>query len=263
MNQINEINAVQKSFVNDLSICTRWVTQARSQNDDIESNSLMRWADELKCHKSFVEFGFEPSEYNSIGLTKLNYNGLLLDGSEENCKISNTIFKMLNLNTKAVPKWIDLESLEPIFDFYYANGNKLGVLNIDIDGNDYWILKALLEKMKPDLICVEHNASFGLNSISIPYISNFKRHDYHQSGLYHGASIVAFEKLLSTDYSLIENIAGLNLIFASKELLLHSINNYSLSATEAYMEPLLRNKWSSTTSVTQWETIKHLPFINI
>jgi len=102
-----------------------------------------------------------------------------------------------------------------------------------------------------------------LNSISIPYISNFKRHDYHQSGLYHGASIVAFEKLLSTDYSLIENIAGLNLIFASKELLLHSINNYSLSATEAYMEPLLRNKWSSTTSVTQWETIKHLPFINI
>ena len=40
------------------------------------------------------------------------------------------------------------------------NDGKLGVLSVDIDGNDYWILKKLLIHFKPEIICVEYNASF-------------------------------------------------------------------------------------------------------
>ena len=171
------------------------------------------------------------------------------------------IFKNLKFNTKAISQWIDLNSLAPIIGFYQENDNNLGVLNIDIDGNDYWILKALLQFIKPDLICVEHNASFGTRPITIPYIQNFNRHDYHESGLYHGASITAFCKLLEENYFLIENIAGLNLIFCKKEKLIKSSQRYILIAENAHMEPLLRNKWSSSTSEIQWKIVENMPFI--
>lgn len=249
--------------MDDLKLCSKWIFEAKSQNNDAESESLIRWASKFKCHPSFVEFGFEPYEYNSIGLTKLNFSGFVLDGSSENCRIANSIFENLKFNTKAVSQWIDLDSLDPIIDFYERNENHLGVLNVDIDGNDYWILKALLQKIKPDLICVEHNASFGIRPITIPYIQNFNRHDYHQSGLYHGASITAFAKLLENEYALIENIAGLNLIFCKKELLLKSGYDEILIAQDAHMEPVLRNQWSSSTSEIQWKIIEHMPFVDV
>ncbi len=263
MTQSNHLKSNHDKIIDDLKLCSKWIAEAKSQNHNAESNSLIRWMSEFQCHKSFVEFGFEPFEYNSIGLTKLNFTGLVLDGSVENCRRANSIFENLNFNTKAMPQWIDLDSLNPIIEFYEKNNNNLGVLNIDIDGNDYWILKALLQKIKPELICVEHNASFGIRPITIPYIQDFNRHDYHQSGLYHGASITAFEKLLEKEYFLIENIAGLNLIFCNKETLSRSENNYALSAKDSHMEPILRNKWSSSTSETQWKIIEHLPFVDV
>jgi hypothetical protein len=247
----------------DLNLCTKWILEANSQNQNAESNSLIRWAQEFQCHKSFVEFGFEPFEYNSIGLTKLNYSGLILDGSSDNCQTANFIFKNLNFNTKAINQWIDLDSLDPIIDFYHENNNNLGVLNVDIDGNDYWILKELLKTIKPDLICVEHNASFGIRPITIPYIQDFNRHDYHKSGLYHGASITAFDNLLNKDYYLVENIAGLNLIFLKKENLIKCGSIYALDVIKSHAEPVLRNKWSSSTTETQWEKIKNMPFVEV
>ena len=263
MTQFNDLKNNREKIIEDLKLCSKWISQAKSQNNNAESNSLVHWVDEFQCHPSFVEFGFEPFEYNSIGLTKLNFDGLILDGSTENCRTANSIFNNLKFNTKAVTQWIDLDSLDPIIEFYKKNNNILGVLNVDIDGNDYWILEALLQKIKPDLICVEHNASFGIRPITIPYIQDFKRHDYHKSGLYHGASITAFEKLLGADYSLIENIAGLNLIFSKKGNISKSGRSHALIAQDSHMEPALRNKWSSSTSEIQWQTIKHLPFVNI
>jgi len=261
--QTNMINNYQEKIIADMNLCLKWITEAKSQNNNAESDSLVHWAKEFKCHKSFVEFGFEPFEYNSIGLTRLNFQGLVLDGSAENCRIANSIFENLNFNTKATSQWIDLDSLEPIIRFYKDNDNQLGVLNIDIDGNDYWILKALLQDIKPDLICVEHNASFGIRPITIPYIQDFNRHDYHPSGLYHGASITAFQNLLHEEYFLVENIAGLNLIFCKKENLPGSSRHYILNAEDSHMEPVLRNKWSASTSEKQWKIIENLPFVTV
>ena len=47
---------------------------------------------------------------------------------------------------------------------------KLGVLSIDIDGNDYWILNEILStKQNIEMIVVEYNASFLDNCITVPY----------------------------------------------------------------------------------------------
>ena len=160
--------------------------RAISQNDNQESEALLRYAEEFKIDKSFVEFGFGPFQYNSIGLTKRHYKGLLIDGTKLFCDQANKIFKSLRLNVTAVCHWITLENLNPIIDFVKKNDGKLGVLSVDIDGNDYWILKKLLTHFKPEIICVEYNASFLMKSITIPYAASFDRHKAHKSGIYHG-----------------------------------------------------------------------------
>ena len=118
-----------------------WKNIASSQNNNKESLALLRYAEELEVDQSFVEFGFGPFQYNSVNLTKQNYKGLLLDGTKSNCDQANKIFKSLKLNVTALCHWITLENLKPVIDFVKKNDGKLGVLNIDIDGNDYWILK--------------------------------------------------------------------------------------------------------------------------
>jgi hypothetical protein len=238
-----------------------WRVFARSQNDNEEANYLVRLCEAIDAEKSFVEFGFGVFEFNSVGLAKKKFKGLLIDGSKDNCSLANKMFKKLKLPINSIHHWIELGKLHPIEKFIDDLNGNLGVLNVDVDGNDYWILKDLLLKCKPDVICVEHNASFGLRPISVPYKPDFDRHEEHQSGWYHGASISAFYRLLEPDYGLVKNIAGLNLVFVRKDKLINGLN--TLSANQAWTEPLLRNKLSSTTSEEQWQTLKHLIFEEI
>ena len=108
---------------------------------------------------------------------------------------------------------------------------------------------------------MEHNASFLLRSITIPYAADFDRHKAHSSGYYHGASITAFYKLLKQEYALIENIEGLNLIFVRNDVLLDKYK--TLNSEEAFSENTLRNKMSNTTTKEQWNRIKDLKFVEL
>ena len=255
------LKSILKKFIYFFLPGLMWRKKAISQNDNQESEALLHYARELKVNKSFVELGFGPFQYNSIGLTKQNYKGLLIDGTKLSCDQGNKIFKSLKLNVTAICHWVTLENLEPIIDFVKKNDGKLGVLSIDIDGNDYWILKKLLIHFKPEIICVEYNASFLMKSVTIPYEANFDRHKANKSGLYYGASITAFYNLLNKEYALVQNIAGLNLIFIRNDSLMDKYK--TLSPEKAYSENYLRNKWSNTTSKEQWQRIKDLKFIEV
>lgn len=238
-----------------------WKKKAMSQNNNKESKILLKYAQEIGIDRSFIEFGFGPFQYNSIDLTKQNFKGLLIDGNKTSCDNINKILKSLKLNTRAICHWISLKDLSPIIDFVKQNNDKLGLLSIDIDGNDYWILKELSKNFKPQIICVEYNASFQLKNITIPYSDDFDRHDHHKSGFYHGASISAFYNLLKGEYSLVENIEGLNLIFIRNDLM--KIHYKALNPNQAYLENPLRNKWSRSKPKDQWEIIKNLKFIEV
>lgn len=238
-----------------------WSFYAKSQSEDLENNLISKLSKKINIDKSFIEFGFGIFEYNCINLTKNNYAGLLIDGDKETCKLANHIFEVLNLNTSAKNHWIKKDSLGPIADFIKNNQNKLGLLSVDIDGNDYWILKEICCLVKPEIIVTEYNASFLKASITVPYDENFVRHDFHESGFYHGASITAFYNLLKDNYSLVENIRGLNLIFIRNDKLTDDMKLVPID--ENYKEHIARNKMSGTKAREQWEMIKDLPFTNV
>jgi hypothetical protein len=74
-------------------------------------------------------------------------------------------------------------------------GGEIGLLSIDLDGNDYWVWEAL--NVVHPIICVcEYNAVLGdLHPICTPYHESFNRTKAHHSNLYFGASIAALRSL--------------------------------------------------------------------
>lgn len=255
---------IKKVFFRFLRLFSRtleWKLNSKSQNNNEENLAIAYIAKNLKCDNSFIEFGFDWREFNCINLVKSNFRGLLIDANQENCDIANYIFNKLNLKTKALKYWLSLDSLEPIYEFCRMNNNKLGVLSVDVDGNDYWLLSEILKKIKPEIIVTEYNASYGLRPISSEYKKYFNRFDMHKSGFYGGASITAFFNLLSPDYFLIKNIYGLNLIFIRKDKTYDGIK--PLSAKNGYKEHIVRNKISKTNAKDQWKLISNLQFSKI
>ena len=87
------------------------------------------------------------------------------------------------------------------------------LLSIDVDGNDYWIWKAL--NWYPKIVVIEFNPSFNYSeSKTIEYNPNF----VHNKTSYFGASFCALLKLGHTKgYELI-NYTGNNLIFVRREI---------------------------------------------
>jgi hypothetical protein len=225
-----------------------------------EAEILARLVQSVNCPKTFCEFGFHPKQFNCIDLLRSGFGGLLIDGDARITKVASKVLTRCGVTGCTVwNRFLTLDNLEEIKVFFA--GETLGVLSIDVDGNDYWFLRDLLD-MTPSIIVVEYNASLGMESLSVPYDSNFVRQKKHASGWYHGASIKALTGLCrQARYSLVDvSVDGLNLFFLRNDVKPRTITE--LDPETAYKENLLRNKWSGTVSSQQWATIRDLPFVN-
>lgn len=139
-------------------------------------------------HKSFVEFGVERyTESNTRFLLFNNkWEGLVIDGDAENIYFIRNNIESAFFNLKSVCSFITKDN---IADLISSNGfgPDMGLLSIDIDGNDYWVWKALAD-LHPVIVIVEYNAEFGLNPWVIPYQADFVW-DKKDAVYYWGASL--------------------------------------------------------------------------
>lgn len=88
---------------------------------------------------------------------------------------------------------------------------EVGLLSVDIDGNDYWIWKAI-HIIQPRIVIIEAKVEFGLHDVIVPY----GQHNYRSSDIqYNGASVEALRKLGNEKgYKLVgANKQGYNLFF--------------------------------------------------
>ncbi len=91
----------------------------------------------------------------------------------------------------------------------------IGLLSIDIDGNDYWVWEAI-NVVKPLIVICEYNSIFGSKfKVTVPYREDFVRQKYHYSYLVFGVSINALNDLAAKKgYSLVAGTeAGNDLFF--------------------------------------------------
>lgn len=183
-----------------------------------------------------------------------DWEGLLIDGDSYNVKIADIICPK-TITAKCL--WLTLENLDFICD--YAKSKGVGILSIDVDGNDYWFLEKLITT-KPAIIIAEYNSSFGLKAITIPYDPNFDRTKKHESRMYFGASLSAINHLANQNgYALIEvNNSGVNAFFVRKDLL--TGDDRELKPEYAFREKYFPD---GTRPSQQWEKIKHLEYVDV
>ena len=146
--------------------------------------------------REVVEFGIgDGTECCAANLVlTFGWSALLLEANADDAAAASAFYadradgRVVVEHAAVEPDTIDSQlagHVAPVFD----------VLSVDIDGNDYWVLEAL-SAVRPRLIVVEYNASFGPErSVTIPYTRGFDRYGAHASGFYHGASLTALARL--------------------------------------------------------------------
>jgi hypothetical protein len=169
----------------------------------------------------FIEFGVENyTESNTrFLLVKDNWSGLVIDGSAANIDFIKNDDIYWRHNLKAEHAFITAESIN---DLIRRNGieGEIGLLSIDIDGNDYWVWQAI-DVVNPSIVVLEYNSGLGPErAVTIPYDAGFVRSKAHYSNLYYGASLSALWLLgKRKGYSLVGcNSAGNNAFFVRDDL---------------------------------------------
>lgn len=170
--------------------------------------------------KTFVEFGVETYvEANTrFLLINDNWRGLVIDGSEDNLSRLRQTEIYWKHDLTAVTSFVTPGNINSILS---ANkfGPHLGILSVDIDGMDYWVLKAI--EATADILICEYNSVFGPEArVTVPPNDAFYRTDAHHSNLFYGMSLGAAADLASAKgYDLVGvNSAGNNAFFVNRKL---------------------------------------------
>lgn len=169
----------------------------------------------------FVEFGVESYvEANTrFLLTNNNWSGLVIDGSADNVRRIKKSAIYWQHNLKAVEAFVTRENINALLVENGLSG-AIGLLSIDVDGNDYWIWQAI-DAVTPAILVLEYNARFGAEeAVTVPYDSQFTRARAHHSLVYYGASLRALTQLSKEKgYALVGcNTAGNNAFFVREDL---------------------------------------------
>ncbi|MFD2566406.1 FkbM family methyltransferase [Pseudotenacibaculum haliotis] len=228
-------------------------TMMNSKNiQDYEFKIFSQWGDDgiiqylIKNitieNEFFIEFGVEDYLESNTRFLMMhnNWSGFVMDGSSEhiNGLRKRSWYWKYDLNSKAV--FIDRENINSLLS--EIGCSNIGLLHIDIDGNDYHILEEIdLSKLNPSIIIMEYNSVFGKDrAISVPYRKDFVRGKAHYSHLYFGASLKALNLLaVKKGYALVGcNLAGNNAYFVRRDLLNEQVTE--ISVDEAYVESKFR-----------------------
>ena len=217
----------------------------------------------LKIDKpKFIEIGVgDYTECNTRFLfERCSPKGLIIDCLKDlEKKISNNI-KLWRADLTILEKMISPDNINVIlkkFNFH----NKVDLFSLDIDGIDYWVLKALPKNFSK-IAVIEFNSNFGYKKeISVPLIKNFDRTKYHYSNLCYGASLKAIINLMKKKGFVFigTNLHRVNAFFVQKKFLKKinlNLNSKSLKNNTDSNIRESRDKKNKLTYLTSKKKIK-------
>jgi len=217
----------------------------------------------------FVEFGVERyTESNTRFLLTRNYwSGLVIDGSLANIDFIKQDRLYWQQALTAVHAFIDKDNLNELI---VGNGfaGPIGLLSVDIDGNDYWVWQAI-NCVDPAIVICEYNSLFGSKrKVTIPYDKHFIRSKAHYSCVYYGASLAALTHLAQEKgYVLVGVNSRGNNVFFVKAVYAQAFQ--SLTSEQAYVRAQFREARDKDGNLEflnfeqAREVIKELPLYDI
>ena len=179
-------------------------------------------------NKTFIEFGVQDGfESNSHLLLTIGWNGLWIEGSTSDCKKIEKAFRT-SIDRKKLTilnEFITKDNINTLFKKAGFAG-ELDFLSVDIDGNDWHVLKAILEgkQVSPRVVCVEYNSlippAVDPNDESTDWIMEYKKDWQWVGDDCQGASLSAYYRLCKKyGYRLVNTcVQGSNAFFVREDL---------------------------------------------
>lgn len=164
--------------------------------------------------------GLECNTANLIN--NYDFTAFLYDGNINEIK-KGIDFYSNNSKVTFICDWITCENIKSLINKTKITDNEIDLLSLDVDGNDYWILKEIINNnlLNPRVIVLEYQDIIGPElSLSIPYDPNFNAwiHDCYGGPNYCGASLKAFINLLKDKYAFVFcEEKGFNAFFIRKD----------------------------------------------
>ncbi len=171
-------------------------------------------------NKYFIEVGASNGiECNSAWLaTCRKFSGLMIDGNANALSIAKRVNH--NMGVEYLSWFVTKENIGKLKD--HALFTDPDFFSLDIDGNDYYLVKTILEGgFRPKIIAVEYNSAFGTEkSLTIQYKSDFV-HDSSNPKTYpyYGVSIQGWKNYFqSLGYQFITvDTNGVNAFFVDPQ----------------------------------------------
>ena len=259
--KLNSINKIKKISDSEFKVFSQWgedgIIDYLIENLNIENTT-------------FIEFGVEDYEESNTKFLLLNRNwkGFVIDSSLDYInKIKNSQLYW-KYSITAFQAFITKENINQLMQLSGFK-KQVGILSIDIDGNDYWIWNEI-NVIEPSIVIVEYNSRLGNEkSYVVPYDSNFERKAAHYSMIYYGASLKALLKLATQKgYAFVCcNKAGNNAFFVKKELLNNKVREADIN--DGYVENNFRESRDNSGNLIylnkkeEIEIIFKLPLIEV
>jgi hypothetical protein len=149
-----------------------------------------------KSNRYFVEIGAADGIENNTGwlLVAEKFNGLLIEGSANLVERAKRTVIGYSIGSEIENMFVTIESVRDIKALAFHHDPD--VFSLDIDGNDYYIAKAIFDNgFRPKIFVVEYNSVYGPDrSETIEYNADFVFTKAHPSHLYYGVSISGWKK---------------------------------------------------------------------
>ncbi len=153
-----------------------------------------------KANRYFIEIGASDGmENNSSWLVVAEkLNGIMIDGNPKLVERARRMVGIFSIGTECKNMFVTAESAKELKQMAFHSDPD--VFSLDIDGNDYYIAKALMDcGFRPKIFVVEYNSVFGPErSVTIEYRHDFAFDDAHPSQLYYGVSISGWHKFFES-----------------------------------------------------------------
>ena len=170
--------------------------------------------------RSFVEFGVSDGrECNTLKLLVEGWRGLWMESSAEQCGSIRRSFAvpLADGRLELLETSVTAENIDALLaGARVAAAGELDLLSIDIDGNDYHILKTI-SSVRPRVVVIEYNGKFPPPMDLVP---RYEPAHMWDGSDYAGASLQAIANLASRrGYRLVgTNIGGANAFFVRDDL---------------------------------------------
>lgn len=141
------------------------------------------------------------------------WGGVFIDKNANQLSIGRHFYKPVKgggVDIRFINATIGMENINQVIK-EAGLPDDIGLLSIDIDGNDYWLWKAI-DTIRPRIVVIEAKVEFGFHNVIVPYgVEN----DHAGHKMYNGASVEAFRQLgFKKGYKLVgANRFGYNLFF--------------------------------------------------